>query len=212
MKEKNHWLWRFLLFAVFGFTLVNLMFLNYLAFTSSKNHGQMQIVGSLQDEKPDSVCDTDVCVPALYNAIYQATASQTLQQLSQTVQQSPSSVQEYYIQLGTGSNATSTWANVGGAAAYIDSSNYGNIQTVTFEASVSIPTGNQIAYVQLYNATDQHPVWFSQVSIQGGTPQLLISQPITLDPGEKLYQVQMMTQLQYPAILTQSRVHIISSN
>ncbi|MDP3940880.1 MAG: hypothetical protein Q8Q49_01080 [bacterium] len=214
MFGKNHWFMRFVVFAFFGFTMVNLMFLNYIVLQNYKNAGQMQVVGSLEKtNEGDTICDTENCVPALYNAIYQATASQKLQQpVTQANQASSGSTQEYYIQLGTGTNSTSSWADVGGVSAYIDSGAYGDIQQVTFEASVSVPTGNQTAYVQLYNKTAQHPVWFSQVSLQGGTPQLLVSSPITLDSGTNLYQVQMMTQLQYPANLTQSRVHIISSN
>lgn len=211
MKHKDHWLWRFLLFAFFGFILVNLMFLNYIVLKGRTEVGSMNVVGSVNRMADDAdVCDTTTCVPDLYNAIYQATASQQLQPQAQV--QSVTGSEEYYITLGTGTSSSGTWADVGGASAYVDSSKYENIQTVTFEASVVIPTGNQAAYVQLYNVTAQHPVWFSQVSLQGGQPQLLISQPITLDPGANLYQVQMMTQLQYPAVLTQSRIHIITSN
>jgi hypothetical protein len=210
MRHKEHWFWRFFVFVFFGFMLVNLMFLNYIVLKEKQTVGSMQVVGALNKNVNGDLCDTKTCVPELYDAIYQATASQQLQKsvASQTV----SGAEEYYITLGTGTVTSNTWVDVGGASAYIDSSKYENIQTVTFEASVVIPTGNQTAYVQLYNATAQHPVWFSQVSLQGGQPQLLISQPITLDPGSNLYQVQMMTQLQYPAVLTQSRVHIITSN
>lgn len=211
MRQKDHWIWRVFIFSFFGFVLVNLMYLNYIVLKGKGDAGAMQIVGSANKQIINkNVCDTETCVPELYNAIYQATASQKLQKgaSSQTV----SRAEEYYITLGTGTNSSSTWADVGGASAYVDSSKYENIQTVTFEASVVIPTGNQTAYVQLYNATAKHPVWFSQVSLQGGEPQLLISQPIKLDPGPNLYQVQMMTQLKYPAVLTQSRLHIITSN
>ena len=71
-----------------------------------------------------------------------------------------------------------------------------------------IPTGNEVAYARLFNVTDKHPVWFSEVSLEGGTPQLLISQPVAFDSGRKLYQVQMKTSLKYTAILDQARLHI----
>lgn len=199
------------MFAFFGFILINLMFLNYIVLNDEQDVGAMQVVGSANKlVKDENVCDTKTCVPKLYDAIYQATASQKLQ--TGVAPQALTGAEEYYITLGTGTSSSDTWADVGGASAYVDSSKYNNIQTVTFEASVVIPTGNQIAYVQLYNETALHPVWFSQVSLQGGQPQLLISQPITLDPGSNLYQVQMMTQLKYPAVLTQSRIHIITAN
>ncbi len=119
---------------------------------------------------------------------------------------------EFFIPLGTGTSTASTWTNVPGVQAYIDSSQYPNIQTVTFEASVVLPASLQIVSVQLYNMTANHPVWFSQVTLQSSNGTgLLISNPITLDPGNNLYQVQMQTQLQAPANLVQSRVHIITN-
>ena len=65
--------------------------------------------------------------------------------------------------------------------------------------------------MRLYNVTDKHPVWFSDVSLEGGTPALLISKPITLDSGNKTYQVQMKTSLKFQAFLDQSRLHIITN-
>lgn len=117
-------------------------------------------------------------------------------------------VKEYYIPLGTGQNQSTDWQNVLGAQAYIDSGSYSNIKTIVFEASVYIPTGNETAWVRLYDTTQNHPVWYSDMSWQGGNAQYLISQPITLDPGNNVYQVQMKTQLQSIAQLNQSRIHI----
>lgn len=118
------------------------------------------------------------------------------------------SVKEFFVPLGSGSNSTDEWADLSGAQAYIDSTSYGRVKSVAFEATVHIPTGNEIAYVRLFNATDKHPVWFSDVFLEGGTPQLLISKNITLDSGKKLYKVQMKTSLKYEAILDQARIHI----
>ena len=73
---------------------------------------------------------------------------------------------------------------------------------------MKIPNGNQRAYARLFNVTDKHPVWFSEVWLEGGTPRLLVSEPITLAEGRKLYRVQMKTTLKDLAILTQARVKI----
>lgn len=121
-----------------------------------------------------------------------------------------SSVKEFYIPLGTGKNATDDWADVNGLQAYIDTTNYGNIRKVTFEVGVHIPTGNEIAYARLFNVTDKHPVWFSEVSLEGGDPKFLVSQPIALETGNKLYQVQMKTSLKFEAVLDQARIHVIT--
>jgi hypothetical protein len=115
---------------------------------------------------------------------------------------------ELYVPLGTGMNAGVDWTDVKGAAAYIDSRLYGNIKKVAFEASMSVPSGN--ASVRLYNATDKHPVWYSEMTLVGSGPDLLISPSITLDNGNKLYQVQVKSQLGGVVNLLQSRVHVIT--
>lgn len=125
-------------------------------------------------------------------------------------QQTASTVKEFFVPFGAGSSSSFDWIDVSGLQVYIDSTQYGRIKKVTFEASMHIPTGNQSASVRLYNVSDKHPVWFSEVSLEGGTPQLLISDSITLDSGNKLYQVQMKTSLKYQAILDQARIHILT--
>lgn len=115
---------------------------------------------------------------------------------------------EYYVPLGTGTSSSNDWTDVSGASASVDTAQYPRIKKVVFEATVSVPNGNQVAYVRLFNLTDKHPVWYSEQSMNTSGPTLLISQPITLDKGNKTYQVQMKTQLQFPANLNQSRIHI----
>jgi len=114
---------------------------------------------------------------------------------------------EYYVPLGSGTNTTDDWTDVAGASAYIDTTSYGKIKKTTFEATIST-VGSQKMWVRLYNATDKHPVWFSDVTTEKSGPVLLTSSPITLDSGNKLYQVQMKTQLKVLTNLVQSRVHI----
>lgn len=115
---------------------------------------------------------------------------------------------EYFVPLGSGTNQSTGWQDVEGAQSYVDSTLYRKAKKTTFEATLEVPSGSQITYVRLYNATDQHPVWFSEVNMDGSGPKLLVSAPITLDPGEKLYKVQMKSQLAAKANLVQSRLHI----
>ncbi len=119
-----------------------------------------------------------------------------------------SSTKEYFIPLGSGTNQSSDWTNVPGTQATVDFGSYQHIKSIVFEASVAVPTANESVSVRLYNVSDQHPVWYSDVTMNGGDSDYLISQPIAYDRGPKIYQVQMKTQLQYPANLTQSRIHI----
>ena len=117
---------------------------------------------------------------------------------------------ELYVPLGTGINNSTDWTDVKGASAYIDTRLYGKIKTVKFEASLSVPSGNQTVYVRLFNATDKHPVWYSEMTMSGAGPELFTSSGVTLDSGNKLYQVQMKSQLGATTNLLQARVHIIT--
>lgn len=126
-----------------------------------------------------------------------------VQQLQQTIQQF---VKEYFIPFGIGSNQTSDWADIPGAQATVNFGNYQNIKEIVFETSVAVPTANQTVSVRLYNQTDKHPVWYSEVTTTNNV--FATSQPIVWDSGTKVYQVQMKTQLSYLANLTLARLHI----
>lgn len=118
------------------------------------------------------------------------------------------STKEYYIPFGSGSGSYTDWTDIPGLQAYIDSTSYGKIKTVVFEASLHIPTGNQTASIRLINATDGRVIANSQLDFNGNTESTLLSSQVTLDYGQKLYKVQLKTQLKYNAILDQSRVHV----
>lgn len=119
------------------------------------------------------------------------------------------SAKEYFLPIGSGTNQTDDWEDLTGLQIQIDTTKYSTIKSAVFEASVRIPSKNEWAYVRLFNITDKHPVWFSEVYFPGGSdPKLLVSSPITLDAGVKTYQVQMKTQLKFPSYLDQSRIHI----
>lgn len=216
MEERNKFLSSKNAFIIFIFlVLLNLLFLDFLL-VSNQN---VQII-----EKTISVPSiVDACPKTCLSEISQATREATLSIKSSvaptplpTVKQisqvsASSSVKEFFVPFGVGSNSSDDWQDVPGLKATLDPANYGNIKTVTFEATIRIPTGNETAYVRLFNVSDKHPVWFSEISLEGGTPQLLISKPIALDLGNKTYQIQMKTSLKYPAFLDQSRLHIITN-
>lgn len=175
-----------------GFNVVNMA-------TPSADRPETAPTSTLRDS-----CYPDSCV----DLIKQATSSLTPKK--QTATQSTSSANEFYVPFGNGETISEQWQDVPGLQAYIDSSKYGKIKTATFEAAMRIPTANGRVYAQLYNVTDSHPVWFSEVSMEGNTSKLVISSPIALDTGNKLYKVQMKTTLKYLSILDQARVHIIT--
>ncbi len=197
--------------------LANLIYLDLISF---KNR-QGTVIQNITNVNPSSAPTQQgwigtidqSCPVTCLSKIYEATSSSKPSQETKTstpVTIPVSSAKEFFVSFGSGSNSSDDWQDVVGLKASIDSNNYSNIKSVVFEASVHIPTGNETAYIRLFNVTDKHPVWFSDVSMEGGSPQFLTSQNIILDSGSKIYQVQMKTSLKFPAILDQSRLHIIT--
>lgn len=189
------------------FLIINIVVIDVVIFQSLKHQQQPQ-AAIIKQEVPDKTTITSPLSSPSANPASTSNAILVTPTPIVIYQSASPAVKEYFVPFGSGQSTASTWTDVTGLQAYVDSGSYPNIKQVVFEASVYVPTGNQTASVQLFNKTAGHPVWFSQVSMSGGTPQFLVSQPITLDPGNNLYQVQMQTQLQYQAILNQARIHI----
>ncbi|MBI4089238.1 MAG: hypothetical protein HY424_00865 [Candidatus Levybacteria bacterium] len=217
-----------LLATIIILLILNLIYLDISFFKNAKSEKQKEAaIAPLLTPRSFS---NQVCPTSCLAQIYQATSSsktQTTAVITTPTQvpaeippevptptttpiQSPQ-IKEFFIPFGSGTNSSDDWEDVAGLKASINSANYPSIKSAVFEASVNIPTGNQVAYVRLFNETDKHPVWNSDVSVEGGTAQLLISKPITLDSGTKTYKVQMKTSLKYQAVLAQARIHIITN-
>lgn len=192
--------------VLFTAILVNLLALNTWVYHTARQ--EKVYVKNLEDSGQASTetCN-DECIAAIDKAVSIATASMQLSG-KQVVLNEGNSAKEYSVSFGSGLNSSEEWQDVPGATAYVDSTKYGKIKNVVFEAGLHIPTGNQKAFVRLFNATDKHPVWFSEMWLEGGTAKLLVSPAVTLDSGNKLYQVQMKTSLKYQANLTQARLRI----
>lgn len=124
--------------------------------------------------------------------------------------QSNTNVKEYYITLGSGSTKSSMWQDIAGVEAVIDTSNYLTIKSVTFEVFLKIPTANGVAQAKLYNVTDKHDVWFSEVISEG--PNLTKKEAaITLEPGAKIYRVMGLSTLKYDANIENARIRIVTN-
>lgn len=216
---KNFFSFRsfFVLFTIL--IIANLIYLNILAFRNKVIPIEEKKTAPSVDkvlEKPTEI-KAQVCPLSCIDLVNEATSSLKLTSEAATPTAIPtpanvseSLVKEFFVPFGSGSSSAGDWEDIRGIQASVDSTNYPNIKSVTFEASVRIPTGNEIAYIRLFNVTDKHPVWDSEVSLEGGTPKLLVSKPITLGTGSKLYQVQMKTSLKFQAIFDQARLHIIT--
>ena len=164
--------------------------------------------------------DPNVCSQGCISQINNAISANKTQVITSTPKPTPAPVQqgnsvqasqvkEYYVPFGSGSGSSSDWQNVPGLQASVDSSAYTGIKSVVFEASLHIPTGNETASVRLYDVTQNHPVWNSEIDFNGNTNSVFLASPsISLDAGNNVYAVQLKTQLQYNAVLDQSRIHI----
>ncbi len=120
-----------------------------------------------------------------------------------------SSSKEYYITLGSGSTKSNVWQDMAGAEAFIDTANHPAIKSVTFEVFLNIPTANGIVSAKLYNVTDKHDVWFSEVRSEG--PVLTKKEAtITLEPGAKTYRVMGLSTLKYDANIENARIRIVT--
>lgn len=129
---------------------------------------------------------------------------------SSSPSQTGGGVKEYYISLGSGTAQTSVWQDIAGVEAFIDTANYPAIKTVTFEVFFKIPTANGKVYAKLYNVTDKHDVWFSEVNSEG--PVLTKKEAaITLDTGAKLYRVMGLSTLKYEANIENARLRIVTN-
>ncbi len=118
---------------------------------------------------------------------------------------------DYYINIGYGTNQSGDWSDVAGAIITADITQYSNIKSVYFEPSVNVPSANGNVSIRLYNVTDKHPVWNSEITRTAvADTNLFISPLLSYDTGPKLYQVQMKTEMNVTANLIQSRIHVVT--
>lgn len=190
--------------------IVDIVFLNWKALESKQTIETIPVATDstivLPSQTPGALIS---CPLSCLSQIYEATSSLKLPTASPIgIVQVPSQPREFSVSFGSGSTRAGDWEDITGLAVYIDNSKYGKIKSVVFEAAVLIPNGNQGVYVRLFNVTDGHPVWYSEVYHEGGTAKLLISPSLALGSGNKLYQVQMKTTLKDLANLNQSRLKI----
>ena len=117
---------------------------------------------------------------------------------------------EFYIPLGNGTTTKSDWDDLIATETVIDPLNYGRIKEAYFIASLRNPTQNGQVEAQLYNVTDKHLVWGSQVVMNGPSQQTVTSDKITLYTGAKLYRVQLKSTLQFLSFLDNAKIRIIT--
>lgn len=193
-------------FIFFGVVIVllmlNLIYLNFIAHDSNLGRNAPSVTPSPSSSPSATLTPTpcDDCESPTPTIVQNQNSSKSA---------GNPQVKDYFIPLGSGTVQSQQWVNVPGVEATVDFGQYQNIQSVLFEASISLPAASQVVSVQLVNVTDNQPVWNSTMSTNGSQSQYLVSQPLIYTTGLKTYQVQMQSQLQAPATLVQGRIHII---
>lgn len=221
---KLNWLILSILVAV----ILNLLFLDYRSSDSAKQIAGLKEKVNLQAALLNSTTSLSgsnaaslpvketSCPEACLAAIAAVTpvvireiekAPQTL--LNNPIAPASNAAKEYQVNFGSGRTFAFDWEDIPGLNAYIDTTNYPNIKSVRFEGSLRIPTANGRMYARLFNKTDKHPVWFSEITTENNLSTLLQSEEITLDGGNKLYQVQMKSTLKAESLIDSARIKII---
>ena len=117
---------------------------------------------------------------------------------------------EFYIPLGTGTTKSVTYTALNTSDFYFDPSLYGKIKEIYFEMGVRIPTANGRVYAKLYNVTDQHDVWYSEIWGEGDKGQYISSPKITLEKDRKRYRVYLRNTMEYDAYLDMARLRVVT--
>lgn len=207
--------WKLVFLVFFLLLLINVLILDIRIFTKKEEAIVIKSpVKKLETElvTPNIQAETNVCPLTCLEAITEATATSLVQTTPVSIPVSTfvaPAVKEFYIPLGSGSTKSSTWVGLGGVESVIDMANYPNVKSIIFEASMRIPTANGKVYAKLFNVTDQHDVWFSEVSSEGSISSRIESKNINFAPGRKLYRVMMKSTMSYEALLDSARIKIL---
>lgn len=127
-----------------------------------------------------------------------------------TSTQKPKKQMVNIVTLGGGITQSSDWEELPGTEIVLRGSDFPGTTRVYFEAIMHIPTGNGQMSAKLYNVTDKHDVWFSEVSAVGSQASRFEAQ-ISIEPEQKVYRVKVKSSLGYQAVLDTARMRIFRS-
>ncbi len=217
---NNKSIWRRLdwgkgtLLVFFLLLIANLTILNLKVFTDTsevKPSVSLESTSEVSQATPGAErVEANLCPAACLEVISEAT-SPGLTQVTpapRPVSAGPA-VKESYIPLGSGLTTSKNYTGLSGVESVIDMANYPNVKSIIFEASMRIPTANGRVYAKLYNVTDKHDVWNSEVYAEGSAGYRAESGEINLASGRKLYRVMIKSTVGYEAILDSARIKIL---
>lgn len=117
---------------------------------------------------------------------------------------------EYFIPLGSGQTSKSSWEDIVATETIINPATYGTFKEAYFTVSLQNPTQNGQVEAQLYNVTDNYPVYGSHLVMNGPKEQTLTSSKFSLPKEAKLYRVQLKSTLGYDAVLENARLKLLA--
>lgn len=209
MSPKLNFFTIILLFLVLA---VNIILLDLMVFSSSAPTEPLSIIAA--PTPTPTLTPTSGCSPACTSLIVQEVSKVTSLSGSRSPTSTPIPaitplVKEFYIPLGTGTTKSSSWDDLSGAEVLLNRDSYSEIKQVTLEVFMHIPTGNGRVYVKLFNVTDGHDVWFSEVWSEGDKIVKKTAN-ISLDPGQKLYRLMAKSSMSYEVVVDSARIKIVT--
>jgi len=198
--------------AILIVAAVDLAYLNYWVIKSQKSEVESQ----KREEEQPQVAASPVPSPPLAalpsaepkTEVRTVETKTVVEKESQTIVQTAQ--KEIFIPIGSGSTYGNSYVDLAGLEVTIDTTKYSAIESVVLEAAIWVQDGNGKMYTQLYNVTDKHPVWNSEMSTNKPAATLVTSGKIILETGAKSYKVQAKTDLtSYAAHVENARIKII---
>lgn len=188
---------------------VDLVYLNFVVFqqNQSANVEEQKVADDRKIATSSPVSEPSATPTSAKEIKTETVVNNTVVEREIVVQ---SAQKEIFIPIGTGSTFSHDYVDLAGLEVSIDTTKYAAIDSVVYEASVRVQDGNGKMYTQLFNKTDGHPVWNSEITTISATNELKVSSKINLDAGNKTYVVQAKTDLtSYAAHVSNARIKII---
>ena len=115
-----------------------------------------------------------------------------------------------YIPLGgSGSTASTSWADVGNAEVYFNIDDYQNVDRIYFEGFIRVKNGNGKAFARLYDVTHSIGVQGSDIETNNENFTMVESGTLSFWRGKNLYRIQVKSLNGYDAYIDSGRIKII---
>ena len=204
--------------AILAVALADLLFVNYWLIKTENLKGEPVSENGIQlsrviDPKSES---SPLSLPSSSPSPTKSSSAQpspivktetVIEKQTQTIIQTAQ--KELFIPIGSGFTKSNSYEDLAGLEVTIDTSKYSAIDSIVFEASLWVEDGNGKMYAQLYNWTDKHPVWLSEITTVSAKGILTTSQKINLEKGSRVYKIQAKTDLSnFAAHVENARIKI----